>query len=80
MKLWRYYTKGIILVIYDSSTLGLSENTMLGFLDSSKLGEGLGCTEGASLVVYGWGVECISWGDMLGTNVWNDEYTTISIS
>ena len=53
---------------------------MIAVTDSFKLGEGIGCKEGASLSIFDCGVEGIPGGNLLGTNVRNDEYISIYIS
>ena len=45
-------SKVILLGIYDSSKIGVSDNTMICVAEYSKIGEELGCKEGTPLGVY----------------------------
>ena len=65
--------EGILLGLYNDVKLGLSENKMLGVADSNILGEDYFCKNGESFGVSEWGVDGIPWGNIHGTNVWNDE-------
>ena len=62
-------SEGTLLEIYDNASIGLSENTMIGVADYSKLVEEIDCKEGTYLGVSEWGVEGTTEGNILGTNV-----------
>ena len=61
----------ILLGIFDSLKLGLSDSKMLIVADYSKLGEYIGSKEDESLGVSKWGIEGTTEGNMLGNNVRN---------
>ena len=73
-------SEGNIIGISDSLKLELYDHTVLGVNDSYKLGEELGCKEGEWRGVSDWYVDGIPGGNMLGTNICNEEYISIRIS
>ena len=52
IEILNWKSEGILLGIFGYSKLGLSDNTMLGVADSSKLVEYLGCFDGSSFGVF----------------------------